>query len=1059
MKKSLTALLFAATLWATPALAQNACPSIINGAVLTAGQWNACFQSKQNTLGYVPLNKGGDAMGGKLTTAASAAVGAGINLPQGVAPTTPNNGDVWTTSAGMYVQIAGVTLGPLTSSTSASFAATLPLAVTFPSGVTTYALNYDSNFTLTGSNLALATAGIALNSPTGGAQGAGTFNVSGGYYVNGNVVSPTAAGLTGQTLTGVTGSNPGWSYAPTLGVNATTAGSLTIANGLTTGKSITIQNLSATVANYNFNLPSTAGLAGQVFQSGGGVSAANTWSTATYPAIATTAGTWLSADGTNWVKSTATLPVTATGTGTILRSDGTNWVATTNTFPTTAAIGTVLNASGANVFAATTTPTLGAAGTLGTLTFGNATSGSVTVSPVAGALGTVTASLPANAGIIAELNYAQTWTAIQTFTNSNLLLLGSSTGATEFASANAGPSFFTMTFPAITSTVVTQGDTATVSNTVLVNPATTVNGQTCTLGSGCTVTAVAASIVYGTTTAGTSVGIPYNSTNGGVLSALTPVSGGILYGSSATVPAFSALLTQYGPVYGGGTGGAPVSMAAGTNGQIIVGQTSGAPLWTTAGGDVASISAAGSFTLAATNTNLTRVLNVVSVGSLAVGNIVSGFGTILTTNTIGTAADTITSPSANALAVGRQGATQPAFNVDASTGSQTAGLNVKGAALNGTVALAVIDTSGNTNLTINALGTGTIGIGNVSTGAVTITPATTVTGTLTASNAFSAGSITGPLATNAVKGVMEGDGTTISCTAGTCVALGSAATSVAVGTTTISSGTGGSFFYQNGASPAGTLGQVAVIPAANGGAGTITGALKGNGSGTVSQAGCSDLSNAASGCSTGTGTSGAVMPILNVSGNTFGNTAASFVLNIDGIGSGAAGGSELVFKAGGALYGAISNYSIVNGGGYSSGFLIYSPNSIAIQGVSTTGCSSGLQTAVTTGYLSCIVSAKKFKNPIGKISPRDASAMADELQAVAFTYKDTENYGAAPHDGLYADDVCAIDERLCERDEHGEVHSYDMRGVLAILAAAREWDKKQFQSEIDKLRREVRRHP
>lgn len=54
-----------------------------------------------------------------------------------------------------------------------------------------------------------------------------------------------------------------------------------------------------------------------------------------------------------------------------------------------------------------------------------------------------------------------------------------------------------------------------------------------------------------------------------------------------------------------------------------------------------------------------------------------------------------------------------------------------------------------------------------------------------------------------------------------------------------------------------------ILPAANGGAGAITGALKANGSGTVSQAACADLSNGATGCSTATGTSGATLPLLN----------------------------------------------------------------------------------------------------------------------------------------------------------------------------------------------------
>ena len=49
---------------------------------------------------------------GELTTLASATGGAGFNLPPGTAPTSPVNGDVWTTSAGMYARINGVTVGP-----------------------------------------------------------------------------------------------------------------------------------------------------------------------------------------------------------------------------------------------------------------------------------------------------------------------------------------------------------------------------------------------------------------------------------------------------------------------------------------------------------------------------------------------------------------------------------------------------------------------------------------------------------------------------------------------------------------------------------------------------------------------------------------------------------------------------------------------------------------------------------------------------------------------------------------------------------------------------------
>jgi hypothetical protein len=46
---------------------------------------------------------------GKLTAVASSAGGASIVLPHGVAPAAPADGDVWTTSAGMFVRINGVT--------------------------------------------------------------------------------------------------------------------------------------------------------------------------------------------------------------------------------------------------------------------------------------------------------------------------------------------------------------------------------------------------------------------------------------------------------------------------------------------------------------------------------------------------------------------------------------------------------------------------------------------------------------------------------------------------------------------------------------------------------------------------------------------------------------------------------------------------------------------------------------------------------------------------------------------------------------------------------------
>ena len=91
----------------------------------------------------------------------------------------------------------------------------------------------------------------------------------------------------------------------------------------------------------------------------------------------------------------------------------------------------------------------------------------------------------------------------------------------------------------------------------------------------------------------------------------------------------------------------------------------------------------------------------------------------------------ILSTSATAFAVGRLGATTPALNVDASAATAVTGLNIKSAAAAGGLALTVISSGTNENLTLNAKGSGTIGIGTVSTGAITLGAATTVNAAFT----------------------------------------------------------------------------------------------------------------------------------------------------------------------------------------------------------------------------------------------------------------------------------------------------------------------------------------
>jgi hypothetical protein len=55
----------------------------------------------------------------ELLTATPTATAAGVRMSHGIAPTTPVNGDIWTTTAGLFIRINGVTVGPLVDATAA----------------------------------------------------------------------------------------------------------------------------------------------------------------------------------------------------------------------------------------------------------------------------------------------------------------------------------------------------------------------------------------------------------------------------------------------------------------------------------------------------------------------------------------------------------------------------------------------------------------------------------------------------------------------------------------------------------------------------------------------------------------------------------------------------------------------------------------------------------------------------------------------------------------------------------------------------------------------------
>jgi hypothetical protein len=134
---------------------------------------------------------------------------------------------------------------------------------------------------------------------------------------------------------------------------------------------------------------------------------------------------------------------------------------------------------------------------------------------------------------------------------------------------------------------------------------------------------------------------------------------------------------------------------------------------------------------------------------------------------------------------------------------------------------------------------------------------------------------------------------------GSTLAAGVTASSLTSTGTLTGGATGAGFTVNLGAS---TISGI--LPAANGGAGTITGALKANGSGLVTQAACSDLSNATTACSTSIGTSGATLLLAN-GNNTYGGTA-NFTNTFS------IGGTAETFPSSGLIVGTTDTQTLTN---------------------------------------------------------------------------------------------------------------------------------------------------
>jgi len=248
--------------WVSTNYAPKASPALTGNVTITANSASPALIITQDGAGDIVQFKDVtsdttytfiDANGKVTTIASDATAGAGFNIAHGVAPTSPVNGDIWTTTGGLFWRQNGTTYQAMnlsatqTVSGSITFSnATLTLgnstaASTYNLGTgatltaTTKAINIGTNG-VSGSttNIAIGsttgTNAITINGPT---TLAGTLTASGTTVTLGNSTAASTINLgTGATLTATT-------KTVNIGTSGVAGSTTNIAIGSTTGTSTT----------------------------------------------------------------------------------------------------------------------------------------------------------------------------------------------------------------------------------------------------------------------------------------------------------------------------------------------------------------------------------------------------------------------------------------------------------------------------------------------------------------------------------------------------------------------------------------------------------------------------------------------------------------------------------------------------------------------------------------------------------------------------------------------------------------------------------------------------
>ena len=207
---------------------------------------------------------------GLISTPAVTTASAFLRLPHGTAPTTPTNGDVWTTTSGLFARINGGTqqYAPLGSTNTFTGTNTFSGAtVSFGTSTAASTINVGTGATLTATTKAIniGTAGVSgstTNIAIGSATSTTTTTVEGTVTLNGttlNLGNSTAAStinvgsggtISGSTKTisignnGASGSTTNVNIANTIGAPS---GAATINIGVASGPPTTTTNLNGTV--------------------------------------------------------------------------------------------------------------------------------------------------------------------------------------------------------------------------------------------------------------------------------------------------------------------------------------------------------------------------------------------------------------------------------------------------------------------------------------------------------------------------------------------------------------------------------------------------------------------------------------------------------------------------------------------------------------------------------------------------------------------------------------------------------------------------------------------